>query len=207
MIKINLAPSAQGKNTTAGAAFGEAAADASEIQKQGAIRLLVLLIIPLAIYAYELQLIPGLQGKLNSKRNVLTSLKQKNDQAKGAVEEIKKFKEDQAKLQKQIDTLEGLRKERLKEVKILDNLQKDIPDKVWLTKIDFQESKLSLSGLATADVELTGFMENLSRSVFLHEVNLVRSSEQPSENGTLKRFDISCAVDQLSPSQSNEVKR
>lgn len=50
-------------------------------------------------------------------------------------------------------------------------------------------------------------MENLSRSVFLHEVNLVRSSEMPSDSGTLKKFDISCAVDQQSPSQNNEGKR
>lgn len=179
--------------------FGDAMGGDKDIQKQGAIRLFVLLLVPLAIYLYEMQAIPQLQRKLQSRRGVLTGLKTKNTQAKSAVDEIAKFKEDQTKLQKQIDTLEGLRKERLKEVKILDNLQKDIPDKVWLTKIDLQASKLVLSGLATADAELTTFMENLSRSVFLREVNLVRSSETPSDNGVLKRFEISAALDQATP--------
>ena len=131
---------------------------------------------------------------------------QKNEQAKGAVAETKKFKEDQEKLQKQIDTLEGLRKERLREVKVMDNLQKDIPEKVWLTKVDFQETKLVISGLAIADSELTTFMENLSGSVFLHDVALLRSSEQPSEGGVLKKFDISCALD-LPVVKTSEVKK
>lgn len=173
-----------------------AAGGDKEIQKQGAIRLFVLLLVPIAIYAYELQSIPELQRTVQRKRAVLATLKTKNGQAKGAVEEIKKFKEDQVKLQRQIDTLETLRKERLKEVKILDNLQKDIPDKVWLTKVDLSSGKIVLAGLATADAELTGFMENLSRSVFLREVNLVRSSEQASDSGVLKRFEISAVIDQ-----------
>lgn len=207
MIRINLAKSSRGQESQAIAGLGTDTSGSSEIQRQGLLRLAVLLLCPLALWVYELQLIPDLQSKLASKRNVLESLKQKNEKAKGAVEEIKKFKEDQTKLQKQIDTLEGLRRERLKEVKVMDNLQKDIPEKVWLTKLDFQETKLTLSGLATADTELTLFMETLSKSVFLHEVSLVRSSEQPSENGILKKFDISCAIDVQSPGAPPEAKK
>lgn len=207
MIRINLVKAIGGKDSQAIAGLGADTAGASDIQRQGLLRLTVLLLFPLALWVYELQLIPDLESKLVSKRKVLASLTQKNEQAKGAVEEIKKFKEDQAKLQMQIDTLESLRRERLKEVKVMDNLQKDIPEKVWLTKIDFQEAKLLLSGLATADTELTQFMETLSKSVFLHEVSLVRSSEQPSEAGVLKKFEISCAIDAQSPGAPPEVKK
>ena len=209
MIRINLAKAGrkQKSQAAAGGGFEGFSGGVSEIQRQGALRLVIIFLFPLALYLYEFQLIPDLQSTLASKQKVLQSLTQKNEQAKGAVEEIKKFKEDQEKLQKQIDTLEGLRKERLKEVKMMDNLQKDIPEKVWLTKIDFQETKLALAGLATSDAELTQFMENLSRSVFLHDVNLVRSEEQSTDKGMLKKFDISCAVNQLSPGASPEVKK
>lgn len=203
MIKINLVK-AGGVQSQAMAGFGPSATDS---QKQGLLKLGGMLLVPLLLFGFEAYHIPDLQSDLSSKQKLLASLTLKNDAAKGAVDEIKKFKDDQSKLQKQIDTLEGLRRERLKEVKVMDNLQKDIPEKVWLTKIDFQEAKIVISGLATADTELTSFMENLSASVFLHDVNLLRSSEQPSESGVLKKFDISCAVDLQSPGASPEVKK
>jgi len=202
MIRINLASSIGG---TAAASPTSGELPASDIQRQGAIRLVIIMLVPFAMYAYELQSLPDLRSRLESKRTVLQTLTEKNEQAKTAVEEIKKFKEDQSRLQRQIDTLEGLRKERLREVKILDNLQKDIPSKVWLTRIDLQASKLAISGLTAADTELSIFMEGLSKSIFLKQVNLVRSSEVSSETGTTKAFDISCDLETPIPAPANQT--
>lgn len=196
MIRINLATSVPvGTIEGGGEAIEGMQGDVSGIQRAGVMRLLVILVAPLILYFYEFQNIPELKSKLQSKSTYLASLTQKNEQAKGAVEEIKKFKEDQSRLQRQIDTLESLQKERLKEVKILDNLQKDIPEKVWLTRLDFQDVNLVIDGVTTSDSELTLFMENLSKSVFLKEVNLVKSSEVPSDKGLLKKFEIVCVID------------
>ncbi|PIS11374.1 MAG: fimbrial assembly protein [Bdellovibrio sp. CG10_big_fil_rev_8_21_14_0_10_47_8] len=205
MIKINLARGAH-VSSALGSSF-DGAVNEAEIRKQGLLRLLIILMIPMAMYAYEFQMIPELKSKLNSKKNVLQSLIQKNEQAKGAVSEIKKFKEDQAHLQKQIDTLEGLRKERSREVKILDGLQRDIPEKVWLTKIDFQPGRLSIEGMTTADLELSSFMESLSRSIFLKEVNLIRSVEATYDGGVVKKFEVSCALDIPVGQNPAEVRR
>ncbi|MGZ5278467.1 MAG: PilN domain-containing protein [Pseudobdellovibrionaceae bacterium] len=177
---------------------------ATDIQRQGVIRLLILLIFPLALFGYEFQNLPDLRSKLASKTAVVNSLTEKNNRAKGAVDEIAKFKEDQSRLQKQIDTLEGLQKERLREVKILDNLQKDIPEKVWLTRMEFADTNLRVSGAATADLEISTFMDNLGRSVFLRDVSLVKSTNETSDKGVLKIFDILCTIDRPTV---NEVKR
>jgi type IV pilus assembly protein PilN len=206
MIKVNLVKVIPIVNPSTGIIDSTEGIDlaATDIQRQGVIRLLILAIVPLALYGYELQNIPELQSRLSSKNAVLTSLTEKNERAKGAVEEIGKFKEDQARLQKQIDTLEGLQKERLREVKILDNLQKDIPEKVWLTRMEFQDTTLKLSGAATADVEVSTFMDNMSRSVFLRDVSLLKSDSEKTEQGILKVFEILCTIDK--PNLS-EVKK
>jgi type IV pilus assembly protein PilN len=195
MIKVNLAkslPLGGGGPIEAGDAFqmGE-----KDVQRQGVMRLLIIFICPMALFAYEFQNIPDLQSKLTSRNAILRSLIEKNEQAKGAVLEIEKFKQDQARLQKQIDTLEGLQKERLREVKIMDNLQKDIPEKVWLTRMEFLDKNLKLSGVATADTEISNFMENLGRSVFLKEVNLIKSTDEAAEKSILKIFEITCEID------------
>jgi type IV pilus assembly protein PilN len=100
--------------------------------------------------------------------------------------------------------LEGLQKERLREVKILDNLQKDIPEKVWLTRMEFADTSLKLTGAATADMEISTFMDNLGKSVFLRDVSLVKATDETSEKGVQKVFDILCTIDRPS---TNEVKR
>lgn len=200
MIRINLAKgkkiSSSASSGGAAMAAGGAGGSSSDIQRQGLLRLVIIAILPLALYAYETQNIPELQAKLNSKNNLLQSLTDKNNQAKAAVEEIKKFKEDQTQLQKQISTLEGLRRERLREVKILDGIQKDMPEKLWLTKVVFDKSKIVLSGLTVGDLELSTFMEQLSRSIFLKKVNLIRSSDMPVTQGLqTKSFEINCELE------------
>lgn len=206
MIRINLAKSVPMVATAGLEALEGINTDAQDIQKQGGMRLLVILIVPLALYAYEFQNIPTLRSKLNSKNALHASLVQKNEQAKGAVEEIKKFKEDQARLQKQIDTIEGLQRERLLEVKILDNLQKDIPEKVWLDKIEFKNQDMMISGYAVSAQDLTAFYENLSKSVFLQEVRLVKESEQLTDRGVHRKFEITCRMD-LSVPATREASR
>ncbi len=167
----------------------------AEIRREGAIRFFILLLVPLAMKGYEFQQIPGLQDQVAARNKTFQSLTEKNAKAKGAVEEIETYKKDQARLQKQIDILEGLQAERLLEVKILDNVQKDIPNKVWLSKIEIQDGKFAVVGQTTTDSDLTLFMENLGKSIFLKEVNLIKSEEVPTDKGTLKKFDILCSVD------------
>ena len=209
MIRVNLAKSVPIMASGTSAIEGTGVVDigtggGADIQRQGVLRLLILMIVPFALYGYEFQNIPELNSKLNSKQAVLNSLIAKNEQAKGAVDEITKFKEDQARLQKQIDTLEGLQRERLREVKILDNLQKDIPEKVWLTRMEFADANLRIAGAATADIEVSTFMDNLGRSVFLKDVSLVKSTNEESERGIFKVFEILCTIDRP---LTNEVRK
>jgi type IV pilus assembly protein PilN len=203
VIKINLAGSKKISSSSfsspAGGDDAMPAGDNKEIQKQGFLRLFVILILPAILYTYQNQNIPVLQAKLQSKRNLLQTLTSKNEQAKNAVEEIKKFKEDQAQLQKQITTLESLRKDRLREVKILDNLQKDLPEKIWLSKINLEANRMQISGTTVSDLELSSFMDNLSKSIFLKRVNLIRSSDLPFNGGLqTKSFEISCDLESIS---------
>lgn len=206
MIRVNLAKSVPMTPTSGVESLEGIEADIKDIQRQGLIRLAIILTLPILLWAYESQNIPALRARLNGKSTVLQQLQAKNEQAKGAVEEITRFKADQARLQKQIDTLEGLQRERLLEVKILDNLQKDIPEKVWLERIEFKDFNLFINGLAVTGQDLTTFYESLSRSVFLEEVQLVKEAEQMLDKAIIRKFDINCKIDRSVP-VATEVAR
>ena len=125
----------------------------------------------------------------------LTELQTYNARAENAVQEIKKFKEDEKKIQARIAVLEKLAKDRFREVKVLDLFQQVIPEKLWFTRVDIKEGRILLAGFSTSDVDISTFMDSLSKSVFLQEVVLVSSSEHIQENMTLKKFEISCILE------------
>lgn len=190
MIKINLV--SKGAPTIAGAeGAGE---DLKELQKKGAMNLLIILAGPLALFGYDYVKIPELQTQVRRATTELNKLKEENAKAKTALEEKQKFEEDRVKLQTQIQSIESLSADRIKEVRLLDSIQRDLPQKVWLTRVEIKADRLSLQGLAISDLDLTSLMEVLSQSVFLKEVRLVRSAEQASPQGVLKTFQVTATL-------------
>jgi type IV pilus assembly protein PilN len=202
MIRINLASNtAKAKAITGGSESIDSTltiGNDSEVQKQGALRLLVILLFPAGLYVYELQAIPNKQAQLAGRQALLSELQQKNQKALGAVSEIKRFKADQARIQSQITVLENLKKGRLQEVKVLDSIQRNIPGKVWLQRIDIAGGKITMQGLAATDNGLTSFMDVLSRSIFLKDVALIKSERVDINGGdSLKKFDITCFLEKV----------
>ena len=203
MIQINLAKK---KSSAASASPGSGdggsmpqldPSDMAQIRKAALLRLLVILMGPAALFIYEGQSIPDLQHKLQSKYKQLAEVTEKNQKALEAVNTIKRIKKEQEILQTQIKSIEGLKEDRLREVHILDFIQKDLPEHLWLARMEMNEGRLSIQGMSTTDSELTQFMDTLSKSVYLKEVSLVRSTDFASQElGNLKKFEISCLMEQ-----------
>ncbi|MEN0058247.1 MAG: PilN domain-containing protein [Bdellovibrio sp.] len=200
MIKINLASSAAtgiAPNMSAPLSSGGEvfSGGPEETRKEALKRLVLLLVGPLALYIYESQNIPTLLGALNVKRQALSELESYNAKAAASVAEIKKFKEDEALIETRISALEKISRDRQREVRVLDLLQTVIPEKAWLTRVQINPDRLNIQGMALTDFEVSTFLDALTRSVFLMDVNLVSSSEVVQEGVTLKRFEISCLLE------------
>jgi len=198
VIRINLtsAKFVSASAASAGADGGSVGGEITDqIRKDAIVKLIVMLIFPLGLYLYEQQNIPSIRADLVRKQNALTELQVFNAKAENSVKEIKKFKEDEKKIQARITVLERIAKDRFREVKILDLFQQVIPERVWLTRVEIKEGKILLAGLSTSDIDISTFMDSLSKSVFLQDVVLISSSEQIQEAMTLKKFEISCVLD------------
>ncbi|MBX2996683.1 MAG: PilN domain-containing protein [Bdellovibrionaceae bacterium] len=201
MIKINLAGAAAGKVSSASSVSsmdsgGIDSGDMAAIRSQAIKNLVFILVGPIAFLLYEQVSLPDMVARSAAKSNELAALSDKNNRAREAVEQTKRFRKEQELLQAQIESIEGLKKDRLREVKVLDFIQKDMPERLWLTMMDLNDGKLKIEGMATNDAELTAFMDALSRSAYLREVSLIRSSDYSSkEMGQLKRFEISCLME------------
>jgi type IV pilus assembly protein PilN len=200
MIRINLASTRTMAAATSGSAALEGGGEVvitEQVRKDAIVKLFVILLAPMALYFYEWQNIPTIRSELNRKQAALMELQTYNAKAESSVKEIKKFKEDESKIQTRIAVLEKLAKDRFREVKVLDLFQQVVPEKVWFTRVDIKEGKVLLAGYSTSDIDISTFMDSLSKSVYLQEVVLVSSSEHIQDSMTLKKFEISCILEKM----------
>lgn len=199
MIKINLASSTvSSSGPSLGASLsggGEFFLTTEETRKEAFKRLVLLIMGPLALFIYEGQNVPAKHLEADSKNRVLNELQVYNSKQAASVAEIKKFKEDEALIEARIAALEKIAKDRNREIRVLDLLQSVIPEKAWLSRVQINSDRVNIQGLALSDFEVSTFLDVLTKSVFLIDVNLVSSSEINRDGAVLKNFEISCLLE------------
>lgn len=204
MIKINLAPSSEQRvsSGSSSASFGSGSSSMSDvylgpeqIRKEGLKRILILLLGPLALFVYENQNVPAKSAELSAQRQVLTDLQAYNAKQANSVAEIKKFKEDEATIEKRISALEKISKDREREIRVMDLLQLITPEKAWLSRVQLNPDRVNVQGYALSDLDVSTLLEGLTRSALLMDVNLVSSTEVSQDGVMLKKFEISCLLE------------
>lgn len=195
MIKINLASQSQTSSVSPLGVSDSSLLSAQELRSEVLKRIIILLIGPIALYFYETQNIDAKYVDLNAKTAELNTLTAYNSKQANSVAEIKKFKEDEALIEARIAAVEKISKDRNREIRVLDLLQTVIPEKAWLTRIQVFPDRVNIQGLALGDSEVSSFLDALTKSVFLIDVNLVSSSEVIKEGIPLRSFEISCLLE------------
>lgn len=165
------------------------------VQKQGALRLAMIFAGPLALWAYQQMTIPELERQRNQVSSTISELKDFNTRAERSVLEIRKFKEDEQRIQARISHLDKISKNRTRDIKILELIQQVIPEKAWLTNLEMKSGLLTISGLAMSDFEVSSFMEAMAKSIYFLDVNLVSSTEVTFDGLNLKSFEIKCTIE------------
>lgn len=138
---------------------------------------------------------PDLKQQMITLNGDLTQLQTQNKKAIEAVAATKNFQEQQKSLREKIEVIERLRRGRLLEVRILDTIQKGIPPKVWLSRLDFKDVKLQINGSAIDSNDVTSFEEQLRGSVFMKETKTIRISEANFGSVVGKNFQIEATLE------------
>ncbi len=165
-----------------------------EIQKKGVVKLLMLLILPIALYIYETQNLPAKSKKISRLNQSMQELQTFNAKADPIKAEMEKFSNDEKKIQQRIKTIEDLSQDRLVKIQILDIIQQIIPKRVWINKIEVVDNRFSITGLGINDFEISGFQESLERSVYVQNLRPGTVSETLYEGVPVKSFEVSFSV-------------
>lgn len=157
-----------------------------------ATKIIFLVIWVVALFGYQKYNIGSLSDRLSHLRFEASSLQSQITQNQVAAKRARQMQNDVKELQRRIKIIKNLSNTRLREIKAIDYIQNNIPQKLWLTSIVFKSKKMKLFGTALTDDQLNQFLNSLQNNKsYFKSVLLLRAVDEQGKVGTVKSFEIS----------------
>ena len=110
-------------------------------------------------------------------------------------EQVQAFKKKRSELEDKLDVIKGLDRARSGPVRIMDELSKSTPDRLWLTALSTQGVEITVEGDSLDTGVVADFLRNLNASPYFKEVDLERTSPGGEVEGVkLVHFIITASL-------------
>jgi type IV pilus assembly protein PilN len=110
-------------------------------------------------------------------------------------EQVQKFKAKRSELEDKLDVIKGLDRARSGPVRIMDELSKNTPDRLWLTSLATEGVQITVEGDSLDTGVVADFLRSLNASPYFTEVDLERTSSGSQVEGVrLVHFIITAAL-------------
>lgn len=139
----------------------------------------------LIIFAFVHTHIQGLQAYQEQRNQMLSSEIATLDIKLG---EIKNIEDTKNKLLKKIDLIQGLQRSRPEVVHLIDEIPRQTPDGVYLTKFQQIVKDLLFEGKSQSNARVSAFMRNIDASAWLYAPTLdeIRTLDDKNEQSHFK---------------------
>jgi type IV pilus assembly protein PilN len=178
-----------------------------EIQRRNkAKQQIILLAVALLIFLFFLSLFGFYQAsRVTRLQKNNEKLQQEKQQYTKILNEIKRLEENKSILKTRIDIIKKLKESSSLTVHILDEVANlTPPNRMWLTALSQTGKDLRISGMALDNQTVAKYMDDLDKSPFIGNVNLVSSSMKIFAERNLKLFSVACTAD--TPESDNKIK-
>ncbi len=166
-----------------------------DVRRQAALKAVVIFLFPVMLFIWEKLHINTLQSdkaQVQQKVDAVEAEKASFGSAAPRVEKANKLKE---RIETEIKVIQKLAKNRLREVKALDQLQSVLPAGTWLNEVTMDGGKISLDGFALNEGSLTELLTALNSNVFFSMVQPKGTSLQTNDAlGSVTKFTIEFRV-------------
>src|SRR5262245_1241665 len=132
----------------------------------------------------------------SQRRDQIAERRKELQQLDKIIGEVNEFTAKKKELEEKLGIIEQLKKGKTGPVKALDDLATEIPNRVWLVKIDEKGGNMTLEGMAIDHEDVSAFMKALQKSKYFSNIVLSYSKEKkdPTANSSMYEFKISCSV-------------
>lgn len=135
---------------------------------------------------------------LNSELSSLAKKKMDNEAQLGElnnkIKEVKNFEEQKKTLEQKTGIIEQLKKNQTFPIKILIEMGKVLPDRVWITAMSISGGVINISGSGFANEDVVNYADNLEKSQMLTGVSLHATQKSVSGSIVTYQFTITSRV-------------
>jgi Tfp pilus assembly protein PilN len=166
-----------------------------DVRRQAAIKVVVILLFPVLLFVWEKLRINSLQADKAQVQQRVDAVEAEKASFGSAAPRVEKANRLKTKIEKEIKVIRELAKNRLREVKALDQLQSVLPSGTWLESVSMENSKISLDGFALNEGSLTELLQALSGNVYFSTPKPKGTSVINNPTlGTVTKFNIEFGV-------------
>jgi len=168
-------------------------------KKAGAIQHLAIGAVAVVILAVALGWVWVDQGgKLAALRTQIAKQEAEKVRLKNVNEEKGRFEKEKGELERKLAIITKLQKERIVPVHLLDELTRviDATTPIWITSYSYTPGGVSLDGYSLSHEALRPMVDNLEKSAFYKNVELLFSERNDLQGREIFRFSIKAAVEQ-----------
>ncbi|MES2963591.1 MAG: PilN domain-containing protein [Bdellovibrionota bacterium] len=159
-------------------------------QRIAIVKLVVILLFVIALYIYEKINISNLQQAAAEISARVTEVEAKIAQYGDQGPRVEKFTKEKQRIGQHLEGVEAIAKDRLREVKALDNVQSITPVQVWFEKIVIRNGLVQAIGYSNTDEGVANFYAQLQNSPMFSSFE-PKSQEQETVNGAkAMKFEV-----------------
>ncbi len=143
--------------------------------------------------------VDDVQAEIRAKNAEIARLKK-------TIGEVDQFKKLQNELRGKLDILSTLKANRSGPVRLLDELSKVIPEKVWITTFTESGGEIVIAGAGLTEESVADFMGKLEASAYYMNVELDVLEQKKIDGRDMQSFKVRCTVEKQDQSGSLKQK-
>jgi type IV pilus assembly protein PilN len=113
------------------------------------------------------------------------------DRFEPQLKQVEEFKKTKAEIEQKLSVIQNLHEARSGPVRVLDELATHTPDRIWITKITLQGSKLAMEGMSLDNELVALFLTALEESPYFKDVELLETQAKEKSGFRLNAFEVS----------------
>lgn len=165
----------------------------------GTIIFLLLLVSLAGYYFYQ-------HWQIQKEKQLIAQAQQEKNQLQYVVAKLEEVKLQKANLEMKINLIRQLKANQDIAVRIMDEINRRIPDYVWLKDASFDGQTLKIKGEAISNNLIADFITNLQRSETFGQVNLIVSTQKTQGGVVYLEFDMTVPVKKPQVEQPQPAK-
>lgn len=187
MIKINLLKNMGG---TEGGAGGVSVAITNETLRMVVLKVFATFILIIGLMIYENVNLSEIDDQIKKIQLNVQQVQAEKAKFGDAGPKIELYNKEKIRVDKELEVVRVIARNRLREVKALDAIQSLMPAKAWTKKIVIEGNLVKLDGYTSSDDGVNEIIRALEGSVYFSKVEPKNTSQENRPGGPVKRFEL-----------------